>query len=142
MSIQEQQKLKEKYYGEAMRYMENAKGYLQNAKKDGKYYSDPKYVKTACGTAYSGVLVALDGFLSLKGVEKPKGKNRKSIEYYHDNIAKLDRKMLNYLNSVYKILHLSGYYDGIEDAVVIKRGFDEAYKIIGKIKPTNGVAVH
>jgi len=47
--------------------------------------------------------------------------------------------MLNHLNSAYKILHLSGYYDGIEDAIVIKRGFDEAYKIIDKIKPTNGV---
>ena len=139
MLVQEQQKLKEKYYGEAIRYMDNAKGYLQNAKKDGKYYSDPKYVKTACGTAYSGVLVALDGFLLLKGVEKPKGKNRKSIEYYHNNLSKLDKKMLGYLNSVYKILHLSGYYDGIENVNVIKEGFDEAYKIIAKIKPTNGL---
>ena len=138
MSIQEQQKLKEKYYYEAMRYMDNAKECLQKAKKEGKFYNDPKYVKMACGTAYNGVLTALDGYLLLKGIEKPKGKNRKSIEYYHDNLGKLDRKMLNYLNSAYKTLHLWGYYDGIEDARVVKAGFDNAKTIIEKIKPTNG----
>ena len=135
MSTQEQQTLKEKYYSEAIRYMNNAKECLAKAKKEGKYYHDSKYVKMACGTAYSGMLVALDGFFILKGIGKPKGKQRKSIEYYQCNITKLDRKMLDYLNSAYKILHLSGYYDGIENATIIKEGFDEAYKIIEKIKP-------
>jgi hypothetical protein len=36
----------------------------------------------ACGTAFNGVLVAIDCFLLLKESEKPKGKARKSIEYY------------------------------------------------------------
>ena len=135
MSITEQQNLKSKHYTEAMRYMDNATAYLKNARKEGKYYQDTKYVKTACGTAYNGVLVALDCFLLLKGVAKPKGKDRKSIEYYHNNLGKLDRKMLNNLNSAYQILHLSGYYDGIGNANVIKEGFEEAYKIINKIKP-------
>ena len=139
MSKQEQQELKEKYYGNAMRYMDNAKEYLTHAKKDGKFYQDAKYVSTACGTAYKGVLIALDGFLLLKGVEKPKGRARKSIEYYQDNIAKLDSKMLKYLNSAYQILHLSGYYDGIERADVIKAGFDDAYTIIEKIKPNGTI---
>ena len=44
--------------------------------------------------------------------------------------------MLNYLNSAYEILHLWGYYDGINNATVVKEGFDTAYKIIEKIKPT------
>ena len=140
MSLSEQQRLKEKYYGEALRYMDNAKECLKKAQKEGQYYNDKKYVKMACGTAYSGVLMALDGFLLLKGIDVPKGKSRKSIEFYHDNLGKLDRKMLNTLNSAYKILHLSGYYDGIEDAVVVKRGFDEASKIIEKIRPAQGVA--
>jgi len=140
MSIQEQEKTKERYYSEAMRYMDNAKEYLKNAKKEGNYYRDPKYVRTACGAAYNGVLIALDGYLLLKGIEKPKGKNRKSIEYYHNNLGKLDRKMLDYLNSTYKILHLFGYYDGIEDARVVKAGFDDAKTIIKKIKPSNGTS--
>jgi uncharacterized protein (UPF0332 family) len=135
MSIEEQKELKVKYYGEAIRYMDNAKGYLQNAKKEGSYYQDRKYVSTACSTAYKGILIALDGFLLLKGVDKPKGRQRKSIEYYQNNIAKIDRKMLDYLNSAYEILHLLGYYDGIGNVDVVKTGFNEAYKIIDKIKP-------
>ena len=135
MSIQEQQELKERYYSEAMRYMDNAKDCLKNAKKEGGYYYDTKYVRMACGTAYSGVLVALDCFFILQGVHKPTAKERKSIEYYQKNITKIDRKMLGTLNSAYKILHLWGYYDGIEKATVVKDGFDEACKIIEKIKP-------
>jgi hypothetical protein len=136
MTIHEQQLLKERYYSEAIRYMDNAKESLRNAKKEGKFYRDSKYVRTACGTAYNGVLIALDGYFLLKGVEKPKGKNRKSIEYYHNQLGMLDRKLLDYLNSAYKILHLFGYYDGIENANVVKEGFDIASTIIEKIRPT------
>ena len=135
MSVKEQEKIQEKYYSEAIRYMDNAKESLKKANKEGKFYLDTKYVSVACGTAYKGVLIALDGFLLMKGVEKPKGKDRKSIEFYHDNISKLDMKMLDYLNTAYKILHLYGYYDGIEKVDVIKSGFDDAYTIINKIKP-------
>jgi hypothetical protein len=136
MSIHEQQNVKEKYYSEAIRYMDNAKECLKNANKEGNYYHDPKYVKVACGTAYSGVLVALDGFLTLKGIHKPTtAKQRKSIEHYQNNIAKIDKKMLDRLNSAYQILHLFGYYDGTNNADVVKAGFEQAYKIIEKIKP-------
>ena len=137
MSAEEQYTIKEKYYNEAVRYMDNAKENLKNAKKEGRFYHDPKYVKTACAVAYSGLLVALDGFLTLKGAHTSKNKKqRKSIEYYQSSITKIDKKMLDYLNGAYQILHLSGYYDGILVASVIKEGFDLAYKIIDKIKPT------
>jgi len=135
MSIKEQEELKEKCYTEAMRYIDNARECLQKAKKEDRHYRDSKYVRMACGTAYSGVLIALDGFLALKDVEQPKKKRRKSIEYYKENVGKLDRKLLTTLNSVYNILHLSGYYDGENNANVIKEGFEEAYIIIEKIKP-------
>ena len=135
MSVQDQQELKEKYYAEAMRYMDNAREYLKNANKEDNIYSDAKYVRTACGTAYNGVLIALDGFLILKGIKKPTKKDRKSIEYYQKNLGKLDRKMMDHLNVAYKILHLYGYYDGIEDAVVIRRGFELADILIEKINP-------
>ena len=137
MSIQEQQSVKQKYYSEAIRYMDNAKENLQKAGKEDKFYNDKKYVKAACGIAYSGLLVALDGFLILKGINKPNRKVRKSIEYYQENIAGIDKKMLNYLNSAYNILHLSGYYDGIQSVNVIKEGFDHAYTLIERIKPEN-----
>jgi len=135
MSIQEQQLLKYKYYNEAVRYMDNAHECLKKAKKEGKYFNDPKYVKMACGTAYNGLLKALDGFFILKNIELPKGRGRKSIEFYHDHLAKIDKKMLHSLNSAYQILHLWGYYDGIENVKIIKEGFADAYAIINKIKP-------
>ena len=135
MSIQEQQTLKEKYYGEAIRYMNNAKECLTKAKKEGSYYQDQKYVRMACGTAYSGVLVALDCFLILKGFHKPGKKVRKSIEYYQEHIAKIDKKIMSTLHSAYHILHLWGYYDGIDKVNVVKEGFEDAYTIIEKIKP-------
>jgi len=136
MSIQEQQQTKEEYFSESMRYMDNAKGYLKEAQKEGNFYNDPKYVRTACGTAYCGVLIAMDCFFILKGIHKPKSKERKSIEYYQKNLGKLDKKILVTLNDTYKILHLSGYYDGVQSVDVIKAGFDLAYSLINKIKPT------
>ena len=136
MSIAEQQELKEKYYSEATRYLDNAGEYLKSAKKEGNIYHDPKYVRTACGTAYSGVLIALDGYCILKGIHTSNSKKlRKSIEYYQKNLANQDRKMLDNLNLAHKILHLSGYYDGIESVNVIKEGFNHANAIIEKIKP-------
>ena len=134
-SIQDQQELKIRYYSEAMRYMDNAKEYLKQARKEGTLYRDKKYVRTACGTAYSGVLVALEGFLVAKGIHTPDKKVRKSAEYYQNNLAKLDKKMLDHFISAYKILHLYGYYDGAENVNVIKEGFVEANAIINKIKP-------
>jgi len=136
MSIVEQQELKEKYYSEATRYMENARENLKKAQKEGNIYIDPKYVRSACGIAYSGVLIALDGYCILKGIHTSNSKKeRKSIEYYQKNIAKQDKKMLVNLNIAYQILHLSGYYDGIQSVNVIKEGFSFANAIIEKIKP-------
>ncbi|MDR1405804.1 MAG: DUF5618 family protein [Prevotellaceae bacterium] len=136
MSIEEQHELKRKSYAEAVRYMDNAKETLQKAKKEDNYYKDRKYVRTACGTAYSGVLLALDAYLALKDVELPQ-KRRRSIEFYTGNIGKIDRKLLQYLHNAYDILHLSGYYDGVTDARVINAGFANAYEIINKIKPAH-----
>ncbi|MDR2813933.1 MAG: DUF5618 family protein [Prevotellaceae bacterium] len=133
MAVRTQEDVRQQAYAEAMRYMNNAKEALQKACKEDYRYRDAKYVRTACGTAYNGVLIAMDAYLLLKGIERKKG--RKSIEYYTENISTLDKKLLGYVNTVYSILHLSGYYDGIRDAVIVKRGFDLAYQIIDKIKP-------
>jgi hypothetical protein len=139
MSIEEQQELKQKSYAEVSRYMNNAKEALQKSGKEGKLYLDAKYVRTACGTAYSGVLLALDAYLKLKGVELPM-KKRRSIEFYTLNVGKIDRKMLQYLKVAYDILHLYGYYDGTQIVPVIQEGFNSAYEIIDKIKPKSVTA--
>jgi uncharacterized protein (UPF0332 family) len=135
MTHDEQECLKQTSYAEAMRYMSNAKETLQKAGKENNFYSDPKYVSTACGTAYKGMLFALDAWLALKGIPKPKKPKHASIGYYQSSIAKLDGKMLRVLNAAYQELHIDGYYEGIQDARVVLAGFDNAYAIISKIKP-------
>jgi len=133
MGTAEQDKIRSEYYVEAIRYMDNARETLTKAGKEDDLYKDDKYVKTACGIAYCAVLKALDGYLLLKEVKKQKG--RKSIEYYRENISKIDRKLMQYLNNAYMTLHLDGYYDGNVSVDTISSGFKSAYLIIDKIKP-------
>ena len=116
-----------------MRYIDNANATLKLAGKDGQFFVDQKYVRTACGTAFSGILVALDGLFDIKKV--PKRRGRKAIEYYQDNLSKIDKRLLNYLNSAYNVLHLEGYYSGEKKINVIKEGFDSAVNIINALKP-------
>ncbi len=135
MEIDEQKQLKTSYYNEAICYMENAKETLKNAGKDNDYYIDDKFVKTACGTAYNGVLKALDCFLILKEIPTVKKGSRKDKQYYEKALAQLDNKLLKYYGTVYKVLHLDGYYDGETNVSIIQGGFKVAYTIIEKIKP-------
>jgi len=141
MTPVEQNAFLSKQYAEAIRYMDNAEKTLKRAGKqdNNRFYKDEKYVKSACGIAHVGVLIALDAWLILKEVPEPKKKQRKSIGYYTDNIAKIDNKILSTLQAEYEIIHLSGYYDGLRNIKVIEEGFNLAYEIIDKIKPENPV---
>jgi hypothetical protein len=135
MPIEEQKIFLNKEYNEAIRYMDNAKDFLQKAKKDGKHYTDKKYVRVACGTAYNAILLALDAWFEIKGVQISNKKQRKSIEYYKSSVAKIDKKLLTNLHSAYNVLHLDGYYEGITSVKAIEAGFEDAYDIIEKINP-------
>lgn len=143
MPIEEQQVFLSKRYAEAIRYMDNANATLKTAGKENnnKYYQDDKYVKTACGTAYNGVLIALDAWFEAKGVTNTKKNDRKSVDFYKRNISLFDKKMADYFDTVYKVLHLNGYYDGVRKVKVIQSGFEDAYRIIDKIKPEGFVEV-
>jgi len=120
-------------YKEAMRYIENAKDDLKLAGIDENFYIDEKYVKSACGIAYSGALKALDFLFDIKNVEKKRG--RKSIEYYRTILSSMDKKLLKNLNSAYHVLHLEGYYDGEDNIEIIEAGFKNAITIIAALKP-------
>jgi hypothetical protein len=127
-------------HAEANRYMDNAKETLRKAgKQDDGYYEDEKYVRSACGIAYLGVLRALEAWLILKGIVLPVSKRQKSIEYYEHTVAKLDKKVLSMLKNAYDILHLEGYYRGNTKIKTIDSGFESAYDIINKIKPEHPV---
>jgi hypothetical protein len=134
MTIEEQEPIKQKGYAEAMRYMANAKDDLANSGMDGKLYTDAKYVRKASGIAYSGVLVALDVLAKIKRISNPPKGHRKSVDFYRD-ILKDNQKLQTYFDTVYKDLHLSGYYDGNLDSSVIKSGFKYAKILIDLIRP-------
>lgn len=110
---------------EAKRYLNNAKEILREkgAKEDG-FYQDSKYVKMAGHTAYSGVLFALDHYFGRKT------KGRKDVDWYKQNLAQQDKKMLHTFMSVYEQLHLVMAYDGVGDAEVVSYGFRSAERII------------
>ena len=62
MTILEQ---KTKGYTKAKGYLENAMDILKTkGKKQGRFYEDEKYVRMACGTAYSGTLKHLNHLTS------------------------------------------------------------------------------
>ena len=134
MTIEAQENIKIDAYKEAMRYIANAKEYLSNSEMEGKFYMDSKYVRGASGIAYSGVLVALDALAELKKIDVLKGEKRKSIVFYR-NVVGENKKLLKHLDTVYKNLHLGGYYDGNEDSSVIKSGFESAKELIDLVKP-------
>jgi hypothetical protein len=135
----EQEQKKQINHAEATRYMNNAKESLQKSGKEDNHYLDRKYVITACGTAYRGVLFALDAYFEMKGIPRPPKNKRASIEYYKSNLAKIDWKMVTLLNDVYAILHIAGYYEGVCSVPVIQQGFEYAYQIIDKIKPEHEI---
>lgn len=120
-------------YKVAMRYVENAEEDLKLSGIDDKFYKDVKYVQSACAIAYVGILRALDNLFEIKNLPKKRG--RKSIEYYQLNLSKTDKKLLNHLNNAYTVLHLDGYYGGINKIDIIKSGFDSAITIINALKP-------
>ena len=110
---------------EATRYINNAKDILkEKANKADGYYQDKKYVKMAGHTAYTGVLLALDSFFGIKK------KGRKNVEWYKEELGKVDKKISNAFSTAYTLLHLDMGYDGSTNVKVAKLGFEEAEKVI------------
>ncbi len=116
-----------RHYREAKRYLSNARDILKNKGGNGVpgYYSDPKYVKMVCNTAWSGVLVAMDSKVS----PLPHGK-RKTVDTYKQYLAARNRKALNDFVSGYNHLHLYGGYDGELNKKTIQTGLELASTII------------
>ncbi|MEW6097076.1 MAG: DUF5618 family protein [bacterium] len=58
------------YFDEAIRYYKNGREVLKSAKIEYNLYIDTKPVSEACAMGYLGVLKAIDGYLTLRGIEK------------------------------------------------------------------------
>jgi hypothetical protein len=110
---------------EAKRYVDNARTILrEKAIKEDDRYTDRKYIKLAGHAAYTGVLVALDGFFGRKG------KGRKSVDWYTEQLSSVDKKALNNFVSAYEILHLLMSYDGHREVASAQLGLKRADEII------------
>lgn len=92
---------------DARRYIDNARTLLsEKAGKDGDFYQDRKYIRMAGNTMYNGILVALDALLGKKT------RGRKSVEWYQEQLGRIDRKALTHFNALYETVHLVLGYDG------------------------------
>jgi hypothetical protein len=129
----EENEIRKLNYNEAMRFYKTAKKILRHAISiSDSAYSDKKYIEIACDMLCDGMFVALDGYLTLRGIELEENRD---IGYYRRSLVYLDGVLFNLLNRVYEELHIWAYYDGIESSNILKEGFKEAKEIIDYIKP-------
>lgn len=122
---------------EALRYFENAKEILKKSPVEDKRYADVKYVKSACGVTYLAVLKAIDEYLLNKGVTEKE--LPKSVDGYREMLKKYlsihNGKLTKEFETLYKELHIAGYYRGllehvdtVKDAMKAAKGFIEKIK--------------
>ncbi|HAP66916.1 MAG TPA: hypothetical protein DCQ99_03695 [Nitrospinae bacterium] len=122
---------------EAIRYFNNAKDILNNAKIEDNRYVDIKYVQEACGTAYLAVLKAINEFLLKKGVLKKE--MPRSVEAYRKALQKYliihNGKLLKEFDDLYHELHIAGYYAGdLRHVDTVKTIFKATKVFIDKVK--------
>ena len=120
------------YYEEAIRYISNAKAALAKAGKDGDYYKDLKYVKSAAGIAYAGVEQAAKWLLKLNGY---KSQNYKSYSGIVQNMEKYDQTAANELKTCNAILHKEIYYRNEANINIFESAMKAAIKFIEYLKP-------
>lgn len=121
---------------EALKYLNNALEILKEAPVEENRYTDVKYVREVCGTAYLAVLKAIDEYLLKKGV--PKKQLPRSVDGYRRALRRYlsihDGKMLKEFDALYDQLHIAGYYRGLLHNVgVVEEIFKEARAFIEKV---------
>ena len=114
---------------EARRYVDNARTTLKEKGElnlETKRYEDDKYVRAAGSYLWLGVLMALDAVFHVRKDRR----TRVDINAYLDAVGKRDRKLLDYVNDGYDVMHLYMMYDGIQAKDVCDSGFRLANTII------------
>lgn len=122
---------------EGIRYLENAKEVLKKSPIEENSYIDDKYVKSACGIAYLGVLKAIDEYL-IKNYNLTKKELPKKVEEYEKALRKYasqyEGKLLRLFSDIYDELHIAGYYRGALHRVdVVKGALKGAKEFIEKL---------
>ena len=116
---------------EARRYVDNARETLKEKGElnlETKRYEDDKYVRAAGSYLWLGVLMALDAVFHVRKDRR----TRVDINAYLEAVGKRDRKLLDYVNDGYDVMHLYMMYDGIQTKEVCDSGFRLANTIIDR----------
>ena len=116
---------------EARRYVENARETLKEKGElnvETKRYEDEKYVRAAGNYLWLGVLMALDAVFHVRKDRR----TRVDINNYLEAVGKRDRKLLDYVNDGYDVMHLYMNYDGIQAKDICDTGFRLANTIIDR----------
>ena len=116
---------------EARRYVENARETLKEKGElnvETKRYEDEKYVRAAGNYLWLGVLMALDAVFHVRKDRR----TRVDINNYLEAVEKRDRKLLDYVNDGYDVMHLYMNYDGIQAKDICDTGFRLANTIIDR----------
>lgn len=116
---------------EARRYVENARETLKDKGElnvETRRYEDEKYVRAAGGYLWLGVLLALDAVFHVRSDRR----KRVYINEYLEVIAKRDKKLLNYVDEGYDVMHLYMHYDGAQSKEICDAGFRLANTIIDR----------
>ncbi len=126
----------QKTKAEALRYLENAKEILSKSPIEDNRYTDVKYVKSACGIAYLGVLKAVDEYLLRRGISRKE--LPKKIEEYEKALQKHlsihNGKLTKEFSTLYDELHIAGYYRGLLYHVdMVEAAFKAARSFIDKV---------
>ena len=116
---------------EARRYVENAKETLREKGEldvETRLYQDDKYVRAAGNYLWLGVLKALDAIFDVRSDHR----TRVNINNYLEAIGKRDRKLLDWVDTGYNIMHLYMNYDGVQSKEVCDSGIRFANDIIDR----------
>lgn len=118
-------------------YIDNAKELLAKSPLEDNRYTDEKYVKSACGVAYLGVLKAIEERLLREGLTKKE--LPKKIEEYRKALQKYlsahNGKLLREFDDLYDELHIAGYYRGLlHKTLTVKSVLKSAREFIEKLK--------
>ncbi len=122
---------------EALRYLDNAREILSKSPIENNRYLDDKYVKSACGVAYLGVLKAIDEYLLRRGFAKKE--LPKKVEEYRKALQKFlsghNGKLLKQFDDIYDELHIAGYYRGnLHSTDTVKGALKTAKDFIDRIR--------
>lgn len=122
---------------ESLRYLQNAQEILRKSPVEENQYIDNKYVRSACGVAYLGVIRGIDDYLLSRGVSRKD--LPKKVEEYRKALMKYaaphNGKLLRQFDNIYDELHIAGYYRGfLHTTEAVKAAFRSARDFIEKLK--------